>query len=145
MPEERHIPGKALQGPDRARRVGIWLGRTQDQVREGVGPTPHPPTPAGVGPFPAVTGAHQVLSASRVGRDPVLPPGTPTPYTHPGTIPVPVHLPTHVRHAGTDCSYTRFRDTVGEPRGARTHPVSGSQAGLTSILRFTRPYDWVQL
>ena len=39
-----------------------------------------------------------------------------------------VHPPAHVRHAGTDCSYTYIRGVLGEPLGSRYHKGARNEA-----------------
>ena len=93
-------------------------------------------------PLPAPAGLSGARSAVRVGfltraggwvvlpgipciTHPVYPPG----MTHPARTPV---LTTRYT-PGTHRPYTRFDTLVGEPRGSRTHPGLGSQAGLYCI------------
>ena len=75
--------------------------------------------------------------------------------THPVYPPVlptrPAPYPVHHCRARTSLPYTysgdtRFQEPEGEPRGIRTHPVSGPGTGyiqLYRILRFTRPFEGV--
>ena len=74
--------------------------------------------------------------------------------THPGTHPLYPTLvlprctaPLDVAAVGYwvslgACTYDRFWQGVGEPRGVEHSLVSGSRAGLYLYLRFTRPFDW---
>ena len=41
------------------------------------------------------------------------------------------------------CTYDRFWDTQGEPRGLRTQPVIRVPGWFILLRRFTRPFDWV--
>ena len=69
-------------------------------------------------------------------------PAIPRPYTRPSRARVTCHGWDGAGVRGA-CTYGRFRRSVGEPRGMRTQPVLGSQAGLYSSGWFTRPFDWV--
>ena len=99
--------------------------------------SPVPPTPGPAGlPGPAFGCTGTSLLEQRAGW--VLPLPNPPVYPSPYLYPTRTPLPVHVRHAGTDCSYTHFWTLVGEPRGSRTHPVYRSQAGYIQLLRFMR-------
>ena len=89
--------------------------------------------------------------AKRLGSTPCTHP----PYTHPvypPCIPTPVHPPDMHTAADRDqygtsgtCTYDRFQDLVGEPRGVRTQPVFRVPGWFILVLRFRRPFDWVLL
>ena len=107
----REEPGRALQGPDRARRVG------SDRPRPPSRPlhlTTHSTPPAGVfrGPLRCQVCSSGIGGLAAGGRwgTRYYPPGTPTRYTPPGTIPSAVPAPVHGRY----CSARRTK-----------HPFSG--------------------
>ena len=134
---EEH-PGSPCQGQGIAtgpRRGGVRTspGSAGPVTRRGR-PTLLPAhlPPAGVGPFPAVTGWRVGLSAVAGWLGvPVLP----TRYTHPfptrlypypgPTTPSHTELMHHTTVPGTTgtCTYGCFWEAVGEPRGSRTHTV----------------------
>ena len=118
----------------------LGLGRTETPGR----PSDHP-----LQPLWGFRGPLRCLRTLQLGS----PGGWVVPRYSPPWYPPSPHPPgtTHRRTAahcrpstapGT-CTYDRFRPVVGEPRGCRTHLVSGSQTGLYRLLRFTRPFDWV--
>ena len=110
-------PGGWVQGPGAHHGPG---------TRERVVPAPDPPTPAPWASGARSAGLGLLLSARSVGgwETPYYPPGIPTLY--PPGIPTLVHPPAYTssvaHHAdghGTTgtCTYDRFWNTVGEPRG----------------------------
>ena len=111
----------------------------------------HPP-PAGEG-FRGPLRCQGLLVVSDLGCRwaPVLP----TRITHPvyptlvppwdRTPPADMLVPgtnTVYRSLGS-CTYGRFWDGLGEPRGVEYRPVSGSRDWFIQYLRFTRPFDWI--
>ena len=73
------------------------------------------------------------------------------PRTHPSPIPVPSTRPyrtpctacSSVLLVPGTCTYDRFWDVLGEPRGLEHTAVSGSRTGLLRFIDFARPYDWI--
>ena len=126
--------GTSEAGPGRPEAWSGWvpeLGRALQSV---------PPTPAPVGAsgarFAVRTSAFQGAGWTRYS----LP--LPTRYTHPGyppgTIPHPYTSPPHHTGHPSHVLYSTFWDTVGEPRGSRTQPVSRVRDRLyTVIYRYT--------
>ena len=127
--------------------VGTGNSGGRTWVREGVGPTTpdHPlqPLQGFRGPLrcPVLLGT----SARWLGSTPVYPPWYPPSHTPPNTHPGTPHVMAARVHReyGTPgtCTYDRFWDVVGEPRGVEHSPLFRVPAGLYSILRFTRPFD----
>ena len=113
--------------------------------RRGGSPSP-PPNMWYSGPMPTHSAPCRGYGARSAGMGPPFaagwvpgiapsyyPPGIP----HPGTTPVypPCTAPRRalaviVMHSTQN---SRFRDTVGEPRGVRTQPVHGSPAGYIQL------------
>ena len=122
---EEHQGGSS--GPDRA---------PQGWVRTDGALCRYPPTPA---PLLGASGARFAGICSAYGSPslaaghgithPVYPPW----YTHPArTTLVPTrHAPSTLQLTG--CTDTRFWDTVGEPRGMRTHRVSRVPGRLYTV------------
>ena len=100
--------------------------------REGVA------TPTHSGPCRAY-GARSAGVAQRgrwAGSTPVYPPVIPTRYTHLVHTPLPARAVASGACAGSAaraCTYGRFGDTVGEPRGVEHRPYSGSQTGYIQL------------
>ena len=140
MSEERHMTAKRAPEDHRS-GVGGHMART------------HPaPVPTHSSPLAGASGAASLGLAppceqsGLAGCTGITHPGThPVSHTRPGTHPLTPLYPhtTTVHHTLTACTYGRFWDIVGESRGVNTGLVSGSQAGITPLLRFTRPFDWV--
>ena len=134
---EGPVPGRGLQGTDRARRVGTGCsgGRCSHDH----------PLQALAGPYGARFAV--MTSAFQVAGGPVLP----TRYTHP--VPHPVYPPGPVHHRtpttspwdGTTraCTYGSFRTRVGEPRGVEYRPVSGSRTGYIQLYTVYEVYTAV--
>ena len=111
--EQGQVQGEGLQGHRPGPEGGTWdCGRALH------------PDPTHSSPCRA-SGARSAGSGLRFQAGWVVPGialPVPTPYTRPWyhTQPVPyparTPVPVHVRHAGTDCSNTRFDLGVGEPR-----------------------------
>ena len=110
---------------------GVPAGRVQNQGAVATGPEgwvlepggrcsliPPTPGPAGL-PGPASLYEASAFKLAGWATGIALPVPTQSPYPAWYTLPYTRLL--HVRHAGTDCSYTRFDTVVGEPRGSRTH------------------------
>ena len=138
------VPGQG--GPeDRPGPKGGPGSRPRRRTPRDTHPAPVPTTPP---PCRRLRARFAGTGTSLRGARVVLP-GIPHPYTHPYTHPgTPTQLPTVDSTADVDgttaaCTYGRFRRSVGEPRGVRTHCVSGSQTGLYCIWEITRPFDWV--
>ena len=114
---------------DRARRV---VPRTRPAAEHQVipGTQTHPLQPLQGFRGPLRWSGH-LLAAKRAGwvypgitlpgTHPVYPPR----YTHPGTPPFCASCTPVLGTTGT-CTYDRFREVVGEPRGSRTHVLYGS-------------------
>ena len=114
------VPGTAK----RARPQGVVVPGAPGALQQS------PPTP---GPCRALRGPLRwdCLRFTRGWVYRYYPPLYP-PQSHTHPVYPPWYPPAlHVRHAGTDCSYTRFGMPVGEPRGSRTHPYIDLRAGYT--------------
>ena len=134
--QEAAFRGSQVQGGPKDRpgpQGGTWEPNTA-----GHASSPYsPPLQVPAGPSgPASLG---VGTSSRGGW--VVLPGIAHPYTHPVYPPcIPRPVPTVDSTADVDgspraCTYDRFGHLVGEPRGSRTHPVSGSQAGYIQVYK----------
>ena len=142
-------PRPSGAGPEGLQGLEWWgLGA---RANGSMGAAARPPTPAPVGlPGPApLSGLRFTVMDPGYRYVPVLP----TRYTHPAYPPwyrtqpsrtVAASCTTLSGHPRT-CTYDRFWTPEGEPRGVRTQPVLGSQAGSNLYIRFTRPFDWVLL
>ena len=130
----RSCTREGLQGrTDRARRVGA--GPSPPTVSQYVRlPGTTTPGPAGLtGPL-RCTWDPPRAACWVVPRDPVLP----TRYTHPVSPPrytpyppTPLYPHTATAHYTlTACTYDRFETSVGEPRGIKNTPYSGSQGHI---------------
>ena len=140
LARRRHSQGSQVQGArgDRAPQ-GWYLGPAH---AAGTSVHPRPPTPA---PCRSLRGPLRCLGfpPRAVAGYRYYPPPVPTQsHTHPvyppGT-PSRVQCSLHVHSA----RYSRSGTHVGEPRGIRTQPLSGSHGCFILYLRFTRPFDWV--
>ena len=118
--------GRAQNGTDRARRV--VPGAVPPPVRPSSQYPPLRPLQGLRARF-AGTGTSPRAAWLGTGIAPYYPPGIPTPYTHPWYPPGPHHPRPAVPTAGPDVPYSSSRVVVGEPRGGRTQPCLGSQAG----------------
>ena len=112
-------PARGLTGPagwgQGSDAPGTWFAK-------GSAIPPHPPYPCRVGPAPCGRWCSSLPQREQCGWVPgITHPLYPPAHTRPGTIPARTAPAVHVRHAGTDCSNTRFWRSVGEPRGVRTH------------------------
>ena len=130
FPRER---SRQRSGP---RSAAEWVVWSSERTR-----CTHPPTPAPAGlTGPASLVGLLLAAGGWVYR--YYPPWYPPTHTPPWYP--PVHSPPSTARCGAlgACTYDRFGNTVGEPRGLRTHPYSGPQTGLLRFSRFARPYDW---
>ena len=134
--------GQAL---DRPGPQGGFLDRRRPLFARPCRP-PTPAPPRGFrGPLRCLQGLPE--QSGLAGYTPVLP----TRITH------PVYPPWYPpgAHAGAQrrcwtmpgttgtCTYDQFGDTVGEPRGTRTHRYFRVPGWFIQVYWFTRPYDWV--
>ena len=98
--------------------VGAAAMTTHSRPLQGLpGPAPLSLPPLGVGTL--------ALAGYRYSPG-EYPPGIPTRYYPPGPYPRPATLLLHPPHV----LYTAFEDTVGEPRGSRTHRYIQPQEGI---------------
>ena len=105
-----------------------------------------PPTPGSLQePSGARFAVHaSALQVSVLGvLDPYYPPGIPLPYTHPVPYPSQYTLPYMAVTAVPDGADSRFWRPVGEPRGVRTQPYSGSWTGYIQLFKILRFYTAV--
>ena len=95
----------------------------------------HPAPWAGPAPYGRWLAAG-LRSSGWLGWAPVLPTRLPTRYTHPvypprqqqGEAAAAVHCRCHAAGTTGACTYDRFEQGVGEPRGVEYRGVSGSQS-----------------
>ena len=136
--------GKDREGPawDRPGPAGVVL--TVPPTRTSVQAYPTHSRPLQGLPGPAPLGMPSLLEQragwvvpgiALPGTHPVHPPGT-----HLGPVPT---LPCTKLTVQYTVPNSCFRDTVGEPRGMRTHPcfrVPDGYIQLFKVMRFTRPF-----
>ena len=135
--------GEPAPDSDRRERASQALGGGPDAA--GGRYSRYHPLQALAGP----SGARSAVSASAfelagysLYTHPVYPPW----YIHPVYPgPIPTLYPPAVGTMSTraDTANSQFWTPVGEPRGIRTQPVSGSQGWFILYMVFTRPFDWV--
>ena len=142
LAQRRHsevFPGRALQGPDRARRVGNTVPAAE-HLGTRVQPTliTHSSPMGFRGPLRCQGGLPRAH-----GGWVVLPRYTNPPIPTP--VPYPARTPRQTTRytPGTHRSYTRFSTAVGEPRGSRTQPVYGPRTGYIQLLVLRRFYTAV--
>ena len=131
---EGQVQGGHPQGDRPGPKGGTWPGRTPELNV--------PPTPAHAG-LPGPASLYIDLSPSSWAGYRYYPSPAPTQsHTHPGT---PPYSPPSTARCGTlgAVTYDRSGHPVGEPRGIRTQPNSGSQTGLLRLRLIARPFDWV--
>ena len=127
---EGPVQGGTRRVPTGPRRGGTGPGRAPEAY-----PTHSRPC---AGPSGARFAGYASPRAAWLGTGITPPPYLPGPiprYTHPVPYP-PVTRTTPVTSTTGACTYDRFWDTVGEPRGLRTHARFRVPDGLYTVIYF---------
>ena len=154
LPEEpRPVPGRGPAGAPTG--PGGWVRGWADApgtTRRGRSQPQTPPTPAPARGFRGplrwvwVCSLARELAGYGTGTR-YYPPGIPTSIPPPGTHPAPTDMHTAADRdqygtAGT-CTYDRFEDHVGEPRGVEHSHVPGPGTGYIQLFTDIRVYTAV--